>query len=57
MDVDAYLDRIGAKRPATVDGPALTELHERHLAAVPFENLDIHLGVPIELDEDRLVAK
>ena len=57
MDVDAYLDRIGAKRPATVDGAALTELHERHLAAVPFENLDIHLGVPIELDEERLVAK
>ena len=57
MDVDAYLDRIGARRPATVDGPALVELHERHLAAVPFENLDIHLGVPIELDEDRLVAK
>jgi N-hydroxyarylamine O-acetyltransferase len=57
VDVDGYLDRIGAKRPATVDGPALTELHERHLATVPFENLDIHLGVPIELDEDRLVAK
>lgn len=57
MDIDAYLDRIAAKRPATVDGPALAELHERHLATVPFENLDIHLGVPIELDEDRLVAK
>jgi N-hydroxyarylamine O-acetyltransferase len=57
VDVDAYLDRIGAARPATVDGPALAELHRRHLAAVPFENLDIHLGVPIELDEDRLVAK
>jgi len=40
-----------------VDGPALAELHERHLATVPFENLDIQLGVPIELDEDRLVAK
>jgi N-hydroxyarylamine O-acetyltransferase len=57
VDVDAYLTRIGAKRPATVDAAALAELHERHLAAVPFENLDIHLGVPIELDEDRLVAK
>ena len=57
MDIDAYLDRIAAERPPTVDGPALAELHERHLATVPFENLDIHLGVPIELDEDRLVAK
>ena len=57
MDIDAYLDRIAAKRPPTVDGPALAGLHERHLATVPFENLDIQLGVPIELDEDRLVAK
>jgi len=57
VDIDAYLDRIAAERPPTVDGPALAELHERHLATVPFENLDIHLGVPIELDEDRLVAK
>jgi N-hydroxyarylamine O-acetyltransferase len=55
--VDAYLKRIGADRPATVDAAALTELHARHLATVPFENLDIHLGVPIELDEDALVAK
>jgi N-hydroxyarylamine O-acetyltransferase len=57
VDLDAYLKRIGAERPATVDAAALAELHERHLAAVPFENLDIHLGVPIELDEDRLLAK
>jgi N-hydroxyarylamine O-acetyltransferase len=57
VDVDAYLTRIGAERPATVDAAALAELHERHLATVPFENLDIHLGVPIELDEDRLLAK
>jgi N-hydroxyarylamine O-acetyltransferase len=57
MDVDAYLARIGATRPATVDAAALRELQERHLAAVPFENLDVILGVPIELDEARLVAK
>jgi N-hydroxyarylamine O-acetyltransferase len=35
----------------------LRELQERHLATVPFENLDVILGVPIELDEDRLLAK
>jgi len=57
VDVDAYLDRIGARRPATVDGPALVELHERHLAAVPFENLDIHLGRLITLDVDAIVNK
>jgi N-hydroxyarylamine O-acetyltransferase len=57
VDVDAYLTRIGATRPATVDAAALAELHERHLATVPFENLDVILGVPIELDPDRVLAK
>lgn len=57
MDVDAYLQRIGADRPATVDAAALRELHERHLATVPLENLDVILGVPIELDEERVLAK
>jgi len=57
MDVDAYLTRIRADRPAAVDAAALRELHERHLAAVPFENVDVILGVPIELDEERLLAK
>lgn len=48
----AYLDRIGATRAGTV-----RELHERHVAAVPFENLSIHLGEEITLDEDLLVDK
>ncbi|MDU0289080.1 arylamine N-acetyltransferase family protein [Saccharothrix longispora] len=50
--LDAYLDRIGATRAST-----LVELHERHLATVPFENLSIHLGEDISLDEDALVDK
>jgi N-hydroxyarylamine O-acetyltransferase len=42
MDVDAYLDRIGAARPPAATASALRDLHEAHLAAVPFENLSIH---------------
>lgn len=57
MDVDAYLDRIGATRPPAPTGSALRALHEAHLAAVPFENLSIHLGEPIALDEDALFDK
>lgn len=49
---DAYLDRIGATRAAS-----LAELQERHLRAVPFENLSVHLGEDIVLDADALVAK
>ena len=35
----------------------LRALHKAHMLAVPFENLDIHLGRPIVLDEDRLYRK
>jgi N-hydroxyarylamine O-acetyltransferase len=53
----AYLDRIGAGRPAVLDVAALAALHRVHQEAVPFENLSIHLGEPISLDEDELIAK
>jgi len=50
--VDKYLDRIGASRDST-----LHELHARHVSAVPYENLSIHLGETITLTEDVLVDK
>jgi N-hydroxyarylamine O-acetyltransferase len=56
-EIDAYLRRIGAERPARPDVDALRELHLRHLLAVPFENLSIHLGEPLGLDEDAVVEK
>ncbi|KUN05267.1 acetyltransferase [Streptomyces yokosukanensis] len=54
---DAYLHRIGAERPQRPTGPALRELHLRHLRTVPFENLSIHLGEEIVLEEERLLDK
>jgi N-hydroxyarylamine O-acetyltransferase len=54
---DKYLERIAAPRPASPDLDALGELQLAHLRAVPFENLSIHLGEPIVLDRDALVAK
>ncbi len=53
----AYLDRIGAERPAVLDAGALRALHRTHQMTVPFENLSIHLAEPISLDEDDLLAK
>lgn len=55
--VDAYLARIGADRPARPGIAALRDLHRRHLHAVPFENLSVHLGEDIVLDTGALVAK
>lgn len=54
---DAYLERIGADRPARPDAAALRELQWRHLTTVPFENLSIHLGEDIVLEEKLLLDK
>ncbi|MER8014292.1 arylamine N-acetyltransferase [Streptomyces griseoluteus] len=54
---DAYLRRLGAERPARATTDALRDLHLRHLRAVPFENLSIHLGEPVVLDEQSLLDK
>jgi N-hydroxyarylamine O-acetyltransferase len=57
MNLDAYCDRIRYTGPRAPTLATLRGLHRAHLLAVPFENLDIHLGRPIILDEDRLFDK
>jgi len=57
FDLDAYLARIGFDRPLARDAACLADLHEAHLAAIPFENLDIALGRPIRLDLASVQAK
>jgi N-hydroxyarylamine O-acetyltransferase len=54
---DAYLRRIEVQPPAVADAAGLRRLHRAHQLAVPFENLSIHLGEPVSLAEDDLVAK
>ena len=57
MDISAYLQRIhyqGSLKPTL---QTLRALHEAHLLAVPFENLSIHLGQPIHLQEEALYEK
>ena len=53
----AYLARIGVPRPPVLDAGSLRDLHRAHQVAVPFENLSIHLGEPISLDEADLIDK
>ena len=57
LQVDAYLARIGAGRPARAGADALRDLQLRHLYSVPFENLSIHLGERVVLEEAALVEK
>lgn len=57
MDARRYLDRIGFEAEPEVGVETLRELHRLHQLAVPFENLDIHLGTPIVLEPEALFAK
>lgn len=55
--VEAYLQRIGAERPASPTLEALRDLHLRHQRTVPFENLSVWLDEPVVLDEAALADK
>ena len=57
LDLDAYLRRIGFSGPAEPSEAALVALHRAHLAAIPFENLDIMLGRGVQVDLDSIQAK
>ncbi|WP_433146122.1 arylamine N-acetyltransferase family protein [Actinomadura nitritigenes] len=50
LDLPAYLERIGFDGVPRPDAATLRALHRAHVTAVPFENLEIMLGRPIELD-------
>jgi N-hydroxyarylamine O-acetyltransferase len=57
MDLQAYLDRMNYRGELAPTVATLRELHRAHLLAVPFENLDIHLGRTISLKQDALFDK
>ena len=57
MDTAAYLERINYHGPLEPTAETLSRLHVAHLLAVPFENLSIHAGEPIVLDDEALFDK
>lgn len=57
MKTEAYLQRINYTGPLDPTAKTLRALHQAHLLAVPFENLDIDLGRPIIPDEAPLFRK
>ena len=54
--VATYLDRLGLPRPAAPMPEALRTLHVAHLEQIPFENLSVALGEPVDLDLEALFA-
>ena len=57
LDLSAYFRRTGFTGPAEPRMATLEELHRRHQASIPFENLDVLLGRPVRLDLESLQAK
>ena len=57
MKVGPYLERIRYDGPQSPTPKTLRALHRAHMLAVPFENLDIHLGIPIALSVPAFYEK
>ena len=62
LEPRAYLERIRSSSAIDLAGPEpslplLRAMHQAHLLAVPFENLSIHYGQPIILEEAALYDK
>src|SRR4051794_21946874 len=57
IDLDAYLARIGVRGPLRADRPTLDLLSEAHVRTIPFENLDVLLGRPIDLEPSAIERK
>jgi len=57
LNIGAYLERINYQGSLAPTAETLRELQIAHLLAVPFENLSIHAGQPIVLEDEALFAK
>lgn len=57
VDVAAYLARIGYDGDLAPTLETLAAIHRAHVAAIPFENLDVALERPILLDPPALESK
>jgi N-hydroxyarylamine O-acetyltransferase len=57
LDLEAYFERIGYPGKAVATLAALKELHWRHASTIPFENLDVLLGRPVDLAPAAIAAK
>lgn len=57
VDLDAYFSRIGYSGSRAPTLETLNAIMSAHVQAIPFENLDVLLGRPIELEPSALERK
>jgi N-hydroxyarylamine O-acetyltransferase len=61
LDLEAYFHRVGLISRPAADLASLRTLHCAHATTIPFENLDVQMGLPIRLDlaslQDKLVRR
>jgi len=57
VNIDAYFERIGFSGSIAPTLETLSQLHALHPAAIPFENLDAMMGVPVRLELKNLEQK
>lgn len=59
VDVASYFDRLRLDATTTPvpDGDWLRLLHRAHVTTIPFENLDVAMGLGVDLDIDALQDK
>ena len=57
MELSDYLARIDYQGQPAVTLECLNALHRQHLLHVPYENLDVQLGRPLDLEMERIFDK
>jgi N-hydroxyarylamine O-acetyltransferase len=57
MEIEKYLERIGYEGSTEPAMGLLNALQKKHLLNIPFENLDIHYKIPIELNLANIFEK
>jgi N-hydroxyarylamine O-acetyltransferase len=57
VNLKAYLERIHYTDKPGVDLQTLRSIHRQHLLHIPYENLDVQLGTPLDFDRARIFDK
>jgi N-hydroxyarylamine O-acetyltransferase len=57
MQLAKHLERIGFFGEVEPTQECLVAVHRKHAFAIPYENLDVHLGRSLDFDMERIFEK